>query len=158
MRRIKIFHAFAYCDAVARERTSFWLKKHAYTGSSSRRQAVRSVGEFAGHRSTEQCAISLSSKTIFFFSFLLFYFFSESRSIVQLSPRSYAHASRVFHHPRFIATFAHVNILFLFRFSVLYVKICFSVARTMLIWWCIISSLNLLLLLLLLLSLLPLLS
>lgn len=92
-----------------------------------------------------------------FFSFLLFYFFSEPRSIVQLSPRSYAHAFRVFHHPRFIATFARVNILFLFRFSVLYVKICFSVARTMLIWWCVISSLNLLLLLLLL-SLLPLLS
>lgn len=91
-----------------------------------------------------------------FFSFLLFYFFSEPRSIVQLSPRSYAHAFRVFHHPRFIATFARVNILFLFRFSVLYVKICFSVARTMLIWWCVISSLNLLLLLLL--SLLPLLS
>lgn len=94
---------------------------------------------------------------LFFSFFYFFYFFSESRSIVQLSPRSYAHASRVFHHPRFIATFARVNILFLFRFSVLYVKICFSVARTMLIWWCIISSLNLLLLLLLLLSLLPLL-
>ena len=133
MRRIKIFHAFAYGDALARERTSFWLKKHAYTGSSSRRQTVRSVGEFAGHRSTEQCAISLSSRTTFFSFFYFFYFFSESRSIVQLSPRSYAHASRVFHHPRFIATFARVNILFLFRFSVLYVKICFSVARTMLI-------------------------
>lgn len=79
MRRIKIFHAFAYCDAVARERTSFWLKKHAYTGSSSRRQAVRSVGEFAGHRSTEQCAISLSSRTTFFF---LFYFFTFSPSLV----------------------------------------------------------------------------
>lgn len=72
MRRIKIFHAFAYGDALARERTSFWLKKHAYTGSSSRRQTVRSVGEFAGHRSTEQCAISLSSRTTFFFLFLLF--------------------------------------------------------------------------------------
>lgn len=84
MRRIKIFHAFAYCDAVARERTSFWLKKHAYTGSSSRRQAVRSVGEFAGHRSTEQCAISLSSRTIFFFffTFLLFLRVSFYRAIV----------------------------------------------------------------------------
>lgn len=80
MRRIKIFHAFAYGDALARERTSFWLKKHAYTGSSSRRQTVRSVGEFAGHRSTEQCAISLSSRTTFFFPF--FTFFTSSPSLV----------------------------------------------------------------------------
>ena len=65
-RRTKISMNFYADDAVARRTYAVLVEKTRAHRLVAAEAGARSVGEFAGHRSTEQCAISLPSRTTFF--------------------------------------------------------------------------------------------
>lgn len=98
---------FALMRDCAREHASFWLKKHAHTVSSSRRQAAGRVWESSQVTGLPNNARFRCRRGRLFFSSFLF--FCKPRSIVQLPPRSYAHASRVPRHRNFIATLSSLS-------------------------------------------------
>lgn len=79
--RIKISRAFLRVDAWLCARACVVLveKTRAHRLVAAEAGRRQSVGEFAGHRSTEQCTISLPSRTTFFlFSSSSFLFFCAS--------------------------------------------------------------------------------